>query len=856
MRKAKQWILLLCMAILSCTVAACGNKATTVSLSASELSLQAGATAELTVSVSDGSTPTWSSSDTSVAYYLDGQVHAISAGTAVLTASVGSVSASCTVTVISKPAETPDSVAVTISATALDLEPTDTATLTASVRVNGAASNNTVAWSTSDPCVTLTSDGNSVTVNAVSDGTAKVKATYGDTSAACTVTVVQLHTVSGTLGVASEVGLSGVSVSEAVVTLTSGGVARTAEVDANGNYTVSVPQGTYTVTASHPNYRKVSTEQEVTGDATVSAMMFTHYRMDTANYRSNEADNTVRYEYGTAANTYVTHNSNTSKTPITYMPFSFTEATDYVVGATINATNIPKSSKIGLIIGWENKNGIATAYRIAVTPGMNEVNFYKGGDELDPVYEVFNGAYKRSDYTKRAKLPDGVLGWDSSTQTMNELTLKVVRIGKDVCVFVGGTMYLKAQIDGLDGKACYVGLMTQGVHESVFSNFTYAAGAEAVAEALAVTVNTVATTEGTITVSANPTLRQEVTVTVTPNKGKEVAGVTLDDQTMTLTGNTAESVTATFTPTKKTYEVAATFTDYVPRRNVSGTVAIHKDLNKYDLTQTTISVGNLPAISGAVDADGTFTATVPTGTYNITYSHPDYADVVVSSVSIIEGTDAQTLAEATFTHYRMDTANYRSNEADNTVRYEYGTAANTYVTHNSNTSKTPITYMPFSFTEATDYVVGATINATNIPKSSKIGLIIGWENKNGIATAYRIAVTPGMNEVNFYKGGDELDPVYEVFNGAYKRSDYTKRAKLPDGVLGWDSSTQTMNELTLKVVRIGKDVCVFVGGTMYLKAQIDGLDGKACYVGLMTQGVHESVFSNVTYSTDVSAYNR
>lgn len=1605
MRKAKQLILLLCIAVLSCTVAACGGKkATTVSLSASELSLQAGSTAALTVSVSDGSTATWSSSDPSVAYYQDGAVHGISAGTAVLTASVGSASATCTVTVTSKPAVTPDSIVVTISATSLDLEPEGSATLTAGVRVNGASSANTVVWTSSDPCVTLTPDGNTVTVNAVSNGTAQVKATYGDKSAACTVTVAQIHTVTGTVAVASDTALTGVGLDDATVTLTSGSVTRSAAVDAAGAYTVQVPQGTYTVTASHPSYRNVTTEAEVTDDTTVPDMTFAHYNfgstlntsadwtydeatktlnaerkrndndksnvsyhflngsgsthyavtakissyaykwskvgfvyhggdtaveatqytimfspsqnevnfyqgkteiyptvtryngasalanrrtslpagilvapehspkeydplkpndgdyplLDNADitvsmvregeklyvavngvlylrvdlpdaikdqpgligfcnrdmyqvhvsdiaydmgetvaaaalavdvqhtdtngtvtvenaklgeevrltitpvadyelatltldgeplattgdptqtthaafmankteytvvatfrqqvqryavtgtvaidsnilipgtsvqevtlsfastdtqqggvtvntsgaysvnlpdgeytvtathpryhaatgtvtvnggaatvpaitldkyalgatngsavewaynasgaleatrvsddntgiayralagvsdthyvyeatingkgvysskfgfifyaedmtsqgsiyalafspsqnemhiYKGNSeqnftrqifngmtvAGNTARvkfpgtvlkgteineldpgktntklqqmnelpvkivrdgeslyvfvnnvfyvkytlpdeikdkagaigfyvrdhyktafsnikyvtgttaaanavsvnldttvadgtvtdsdnlklgeeitvtvtpdagkevasvtldgtplpmrgdttesvtvsftatktsyalvanitnqiarrevtgsvkvhadlnafdlsqatvtvgtmepvsvgatgtftatvpvgtysityshphyadvvvsnveiaegtgaqtlaeatfthyklntalltnagtaYSYGSAVNSYVMH---ASANITSVIPFSFSDpaATDYVMSVTINGTNIPNDTKLGLLVAWDgNKSGIVNAYRLVVSRSQNQMHLMKDFADKGSPYAMFNGA-TLANANPRFALPAGVIATTSGT-TIKELTLKAVRANEVVYIFVNDTLYVKMTVNDLKDQKGYVGFTTQGVFDAVFSNFTYAAGAEAVADALAVTVNTAAAEDGTITVSENPTLGQEVTVTVTPNANKEITGVTLDGQPLTITGNTSESVTASFTPSKKTYEVAASFADYVPRREVSGSVAIHDDLNPYDLAQTSITVGNLPAISGVVAADGTFTATVPTGTYDITYSHPEYADVVVNNVTIAEGDGAQALAGVTFTHYRMDTANYAVNDATkNTVTYEYGTTANTYVTHNSDTSKDPITYMPFGFAKTTDYVFSAKLKTTNMPQYSKIGLIIGWQTRSNTGTAYRIAVDPSQNQVNFYAGGGELTPTYEVFNGASILSSNTKRVNLPAGILVWQNTA--MPELTLTVVRLGKDVHVFVNGMQYLTAHIDGLDGKGCYVGLSTQGVNEAEFSNVTYSTDVSAY--
>lgn len=163
---------------------------TSVQLSQTKMTLQAGDTLTLTVIVSPANatdkTVTWKSSDTSVATVSSsGVVKAIKEGEATITATAGGKSATCQVTV------KPNVVAVTsvtLSASELSLKVGDSQTLTATVSPSNATDKN-VTWKSSNTSVaTVSSSG---VVKATGVGNAVITATAGGKSATCQVKVKQ-----------------------------------------------------------------------------------------------------------------------------------------------------------------------------------------------------------------------------------------------------------------------------------------------------------------------------------------------------------------------------------------------------------------------------------------------------------------------------------------------------------------------------------------------------------------------------------------------------------------------------------------------------------------------------------------
>ncbi len=173
---------------------------TGVTLSRSSMALTVGNTGTLTVNVNPSNATnknySWSSSNSSVATVSNGVVTAKGIGTAVITVTTqdGNKTARCTVTV------TAASVAVTsvkLSKTTASLNVGESLSLTATVAPTN-ASNTTVSWTSSNSSVATVSNG---TVVAKAAGTARITASAGGKTAACTVTVTDKNaTVSNVSG--------------------------------------------------------------------------------------------------------------------------------------------------------------------------------------------------------------------------------------------------------------------------------------------------------------------------------------------------------------------------------------------------------------------------------------------------------------------------------------------------------------------------------------------------------------------------------------------------------------------------------------------------------------------------------
>ena len=176
---------------LSITISSATNiPVQSVSLDKTSLELTEGGTGTLIATVEPNNATnknvTWSTSNASIATVNNGEVTAVSAGTATITATADGKSATCTVTVT---AATVPVTGVTLNKTSTSLYVGDTETLTPTITPDNATNKN-VTWSSDDTSV-ATVDASGL-VTAVARGTAVITATAADGSganASCTVTV-------------------------------------------------------------------------------------------------------------------------------------------------------------------------------------------------------------------------------------------------------------------------------------------------------------------------------------------------------------------------------------------------------------------------------------------------------------------------------------------------------------------------------------------------------------------------------------------------------------------------------------------------------------------------------------------
>ena len=161
--------------------------ATNIELDAFSKTMTVGDKAKLTATVKPADTTdkvVWTSSKPTVATVDEnGNITALAAGTTEITATAGSVSAVCKVTVegvkVSK---------VELNKTSVSLKAGETEQLTATVTPDN-ATDKTVTWTSSKPTVVAVDENGKIT--AVAPGTATITATAGDKSATCTVTVAK-----------------------------------------------------------------------------------------------------------------------------------------------------------------------------------------------------------------------------------------------------------------------------------------------------------------------------------------------------------------------------------------------------------------------------------------------------------------------------------------------------------------------------------------------------------------------------------------------------------------------------------------------------------------------------------------
>ena len=160
--------------------------ATNIELDAFSKTMTVGDKAKLTATVKPADSTdkvVWTSSKPTVATVDEnGNITALATGTTEITATAGSVSAVCKVTVEGvKVSE------IKLDKTSVSLKAGETAQLTAVVTPDNAA-DKTVTWTSSDEKIATVADGK---ITAVAPGTATITATAGGKSATCTVTVAK-----------------------------------------------------------------------------------------------------------------------------------------------------------------------------------------------------------------------------------------------------------------------------------------------------------------------------------------------------------------------------------------------------------------------------------------------------------------------------------------------------------------------------------------------------------------------------------------------------------------------------------------------------------------------------------------
>lgn len=164
----------------------------TVALDSSSLTVphtsQASATLRDSSGTVVGGSVTWSSSNTGVATVSNtGVVSAISAGTANIVASSGTVTGNSAISVVA-PVTPIASVVVSLVSTSVNVGVTTQATATALDANNNVLTGRTVSWSSSNTAV-ATVDPSSGIVTGVSAGTASISANSGGKTGAATITV-------------------------------------------------------------------------------------------------------------------------------------------------------------------------------------------------------------------------------------------------------------------------------------------------------------------------------------------------------------------------------------------------------------------------------------------------------------------------------------------------------------------------------------------------------------------------------------------------------------------------------------------------------------------------------------------
>lgn len=850
--KAKRLIVLLSCFILAACAFACG-KESTLTISAETLTIEAGSSAELTATVDDGSDLVWSSDDTAVAYWADGRVYGVSAGTAVITVTAGPLSATCTVTVTAKEQEAPVQRVIALSASSLDLEPGNSGTLTATVYEDGTATDETVTWSAEGDCLSIAADGNTVTVTGVSAGTGTVVAASGTLTARCTVTVANVHTVSGTLAIADGVRIDTATLADAAVTFTTTGSERRAEVSADGSWSIDLTEGTYTAVASHPNYRSVALGEIVLNqDTNQGTATFSHYGF------TGGAGSYNTWTYDEADSTLSMENSGNDVQGQGTHYLSGSSATQFALSATLDATG-PEYSKFGVVFAATDPAATVGVYSVMFSPEQNEVNFYSGvsGSEIFPAYTLYNGATGTSGGS-RINLPSGVLTTDDLGDNICHFNLDVtvVRDGAYLYLFVDGTFYVRAEVPAAVAEtAALVGFRTQGKDSAEISDISYNLGAAAVTGAVGVDIGVAASPSqnGSVSVAGGNIIGEPATITVLPDSGYELNTLTVDGTNVTAQ---VENDQYTFTTVKTEYSVSAEFREIIPRRTVTGTVSIDDSvaITGVSLADATVLFTDTTTelvTTLTVGENGAFSGLVAEGEYNVTFRHPGYRDVVVAGFTVSE--TSTTVDEQTFSHYGT-TAGY--NQGGNTWTYDEGTKSIQMAVTGDPAAGISAYYLADS--SATQYVLNATLAMTG-PSTSKFGVVFAAADPMSNTDTYSIMFSPTQNQVNFYDRvtANEITLGRTYYNGAYQSPNNTsnQRIALPDGVLTTtQSGTDYVCTIGVTVVRDGGVLYLFVNDVFYLRFELpETMADTAGYIGFRTQGHSSATVSDISYDVGAAA---
>ena len=164
--------------------------AESLTLNPSYASVEAGdlVTIKATVKPEDATfkTVSWKSSDLALAEVYNGTVKTLKEGSVTITASVGSMSATCNIVIAKAPIPVES---ITLNKTVTTIEIGKTETLTATVNPED-ADDPTVTWTSSNWAVASVVEG---VVTAIAEGTAVITAQAGDQTATCTVTVPHVY---------------------------------------------------------------------------------------------------------------------------------------------------------------------------------------------------------------------------------------------------------------------------------------------------------------------------------------------------------------------------------------------------------------------------------------------------------------------------------------------------------------------------------------------------------------------------------------------------------------------------------------------------------------------------------------